>query len=71
MLRDEAYPVRHAHWQDPARASQAIQMHQAMISALAARRASGYRDIVLRQISDGLDTYLSTLRATPRQRVRG
>jgi DNA-binding GntR family transcriptional regulator len=71
MLRDEAYPVRHAHWQDPARASQAIQMHQGMISALAARRASGYRDIVLRQISDGLDTYLSTLRATPRQRARG
>ncbi len=70
MLRDEAYPVRHAHWQDPARASQAIQMHQQMIRALAGRRAGEYRAIVLRQISDGLETYLSTLRAAPRQGIR-
>jgi DNA-binding GntR family transcriptional regulator len=62
--------VRHAHWQDPVRASQAIQMHQQMIRALAARQAGGYRDLVLRQISDGLDTYLSRLRAAPRQGIR-
>lgn len=62
-LRDEAYAVRHAHWQDPERAGQAIRMHREMIDALAAGRATRYREIVLRQIRDGLDTYLSRLRA--------
>jgi DNA-binding GntR family transcriptional regulator len=65
LLREEAYVVRYAHWQDPTRASQAIQMHQQMIDALAAKKPARYREIVLRQISDGLDTYLSTLRPTP------
>jgi len=71
LLRDEAYPVRHAHWQDPVRASQAIQMHREMISALAATQASRYRELVLQQISDGLETYVSTLRPAPRQARRG
>jgi DNA-binding GntR family transcriptional regulator len=67
MLREEAYVVRHAHWQDAARANQAIEMHQKMIDALDARHASRYRELVLKQISDGLNSYLSTLRPPPRQ----
>jgi DNA-binding GntR family transcriptional regulator len=70
ILRDEAYVVRHAHWQDPARASQAIRMHQQIIDALEARNVARYRKLVLKQMSDGLNTYLSTLRPPPRQMRR-
>jgi DNA-binding GntR family transcriptional regulator len=63
MLRDEAYVVRHAHWEDPARAQQAIGMHQQMIDALATGDAARYRKLTLQQIKDGLTTYLSRLRA--------
>jgi DNA-binding GntR family transcriptional regulator len=67
MLREEAYVVRHAHWQDPGRANQAIKMHQEMIEALDARQVARYRELVLKQIADGLSSYLSTLRPPPRQ----
>jgi DNA-binding GntR family transcriptional regulator len=63
MLRDEAYVVRHAHWEEPARAQQAIGMHQEMIDALATGDAARYRKLTLQQIKDGLTTYLSRLRA--------
>jgi DNA-binding GntR family transcriptional regulator len=66
MLRDEAYVVRHAHWEDPARAQEAISMHQEMIDALATGDAARYRKAVLRQIKGGLSTYVSKLRAAPR-----
>ena len=70
LLREEAYVVRHAHWQDPARASQAIRMHQRIIDALETRQVARYRTLVLKQIADGLNTYLSTLRPPPRQMRR-
>jgi DNA-binding GntR family transcriptional regulator len=60
-LRDEAYAVRHAHWQDPERARQAISLHRQMIEALAAGKDVRYRRLVLQQIRDGLTTYLSRL----------
>ncbi len=65
MLRDEAYVVRHAHWEDPSRARQAIDMHRKMIDALAAGHAARYRNLTLQQIRDGLTTYLSRLRGAP------
>jgi DNA-binding GntR family transcriptional regulator len=65
MLRDEAYVVRHAHWEDPSRAREAIDMHRKMIDALAAGHAARYRKLTLQQIRDGLTTYLSRLRAAP------
>ena len=63
MLRDEAYVVRHAHWEDPSRAQDAIKMHQEMIDALATGDTARYRKVTLQQIRDGLSTYLSKLRA--------
>ena len=66
MLRDEAYVVRHAHWEDPARARDAIRMHHEMIDALETGDAARYRKVTLQQIKDGLTTYLSRLRAAPR-----
>jgi DNA-binding GntR family transcriptional regulator len=66
MLRDEAYVVRHAHWEDPARAQEAIKMHQEMIDALTTGDTARYRKVTLQQIKDGLSTYLSKLRAAPR-----
>jgi DNA-binding GntR family transcriptional regulator len=65
LLRDEAYVVRHAHWEDPSRAQDAIKMHQEMIDALATGDAARYRKVTLQQIRDGLSTYLSKLRAAP------
>lgn len=61
MLRDDAYVVRHAHWQEPGRARQAIGMHRKMIDALAAGAAARYTRLVLAQIRGGLDTYLARL----------
>ena len=58
-LRDDAYVVRHAHWQDPKRARQAIEMHREMIAALAAGQLPRYRRLVLQQIRGGIDSYLS------------
>jgi DNA-binding GntR family transcriptional regulator len=60
-LRDDAYIVRHAHWQEPERARQAIEMHLEMIDALAAGQGARYRKLVLQQIRGGLDSYLSRL----------
>jgi DNA-binding GntR family transcriptional regulator len=65
MLRDEAYVVRHAHWEDPSRAREAIDMHRKMINALATGNAARYRKLTLQQIRDGLETFLSRLRAAP------
>jgi len=66
MLRDEAYVVRHAHWEDPSRARDAIKMHQEMIAALATGDIARYRRVTLKQIRDGLSTYLSRLRPAER-----
>ena len=60
-LRDDAYVVRHAHWQEPERARQAIEMHREMIDALAAGEGARYRRVLLQQIRDGLESYLSRL----------
>lgn len=61
ILRDDAYAVRSAHWQEPERARQSIDLHQEMIDALAAGKGAHYRKLVLKQIRDGLDTYLARL----------
>jgi len=71
MLRDEAYVVRHAHWEDPSRAQDAIRMHHEMIDALATGDTARYRKVTLQQIKDGLTTYLSRLRAAPRSMLNG
>jgi DNA-binding GntR family transcriptional regulator len=71
MLRDEAYVVRHAHWEDPARAQDAIKMHQEIIDALATGDTARYRKLTLQQIRGGLSTYLSKLRAAPQAIATG
>jgi DNA-binding GntR family transcriptional regulator len=60
-LREDAYVVRHAHWQEPERARQAIGMHRKMIDALAAGDTERYCALVLAQIRSGLTTYLARL----------
>lgn len=57
ILRDDAYAVRHAHWQEPERARQSIDLHREMIDALAAGEGTRYRRLVLQQIRGGLTSY--------------
>jgi DNA-binding GntR family transcriptional regulator len=61
ILRDDAYAVRHAHWQEPERARQSIDLHREMIDALAAGEGARYRRLVLEQIRGGLTSYLARM----------
>lgn len=61
MLRDYAYPVRHVHWQEPDRAARTNALHDQMIAALHTRNSSRFRQLVVRQIKDGLDVFRNRL----------
>jgi DNA-binding GntR family transcriptional regulator len=61
ILRDDAYAVRHAHWQEPERARQSIDLHREMIDALGAGEGARYRALVLEQIRGGLASYLARM----------
>lgn len=64
-LRDRAYMVRHAHWQDWQRARETVDMHKAMVEALSNKDVQGYRRIVEAQIRAALDVYRNRLVADP------
>lgn len=63
LLRDKAYLVRHAHWQDIERAAQTLETHARMIEALRRRDAKAYGALVVDQIRAGITWYLNTLTA--------
>ena len=69
MLRDYAYPVRHAHWQDVRRAAQTIEVHDQMIAALEGRETGRFRSLVLNQIKEALDMFRNRLVPAPSRRV--
>jgi len=69
MLRDNAYPVRHAHWQDVRRAAQTIEVHNQMIATLEARQTGRFRSLVLNQIKEALDMFRNRLVPAPSRRV--
>lgn len=60
-LRDYAYPVRHVHWQDVGRAARTIALHDQMIEALQSHNRSRFRQLVVRQIKDGLEVFRNRL----------
>jgi DNA-binding GntR family transcriptional regulator len=68
MLREYAYAVRHAHWQDPQRAAQTTEMHAQMIACLENRSAARFSNLVLRQIREALELYRNRLVALPSER---
>ena len=61
ILRQYAYPVRHAHWQDITRAAHAIGLHEEMIRCLVARDGKRFRLLVISQITEALDVYRDRL----------
>jgi DNA-binding GntR family transcriptional regulator len=68
MLRDYAYPVRHAHWQDIRRAAQTIKLHNKMIASLEARESGQFCSLVLKQIKEALEVFRNRLLPAPLQR---
>ncbi len=65
MLRDYAYPVRHVHWQDADRAAQTIGLHDEMIACLENRDSNRFRQLVARQIKEGLQVFRNRLTPLP------
>jgi DNA-binding GntR family transcriptional regulator len=68
MLRDYAYPVRHAHWQDIRRAAQTIELHNKMIASLKARESGQFCSLVVKQVKEALEVFRSRLLPAPLQR---
>ena len=68
-LRDKAYPVRHWHWQDLARARDTIRLHRAMIGALRRRDVRRYCRMVEEQIRAALEVYANRLVAAPTEKT--
>jgi DNA-binding GntR family transcriptional regulator len=62
-LREKAYAVRYASWQDPNRARETVEVHEEMIRALRARDGARYRALVLDHVSGPLDEYRQRLSA--------
>jgi DNA-binding GntR family transcriptional regulator len=69
MLRDYAYPVRHAHWQDVRRAAQTIEVHNQMIACLEKRDSARFRTLVVNQIKEALELFRHRLFPAPSQRL--
>ena len=79
-LREKAYAVRYASWQDPDRARETVEVHEEMIRALRARDGTRYRTLVLGHVSGPLGKYRQRLSApapagtpligVPRRRAR-
>jgi DNA-binding GntR family transcriptional regulator len=68
MLRDYAYPVRHAHWQDARRAAHTIELHNEMIVCLERKDGGRFREVVLNQIKEALELFRHRLVPTPSER---
>jgi len=62
-LREKAYAVRCASWQDPDRARETVQVHEEMIRALRARDGARDRTLVLAHVSGPLGEYRQRLSA--------
>lgn len=65
MLRDYAYPVRHVHWQDAERAARTIDLHYEMICCLEEGDRKQFRQLVIRQIREGLEVFRNRLIPLP------
>jgi DNA-binding GntR family transcriptional regulator len=70
MLREYAYPVRHAHWQDIRRAAETIEVHSRMISCLEKRDRAQFSRLVVSQIKEALDLFRHRLVPVPSHRRR-
>jgi DNA-binding GntR family transcriptional regulator len=73
-LREKAYVVRYASWEDVRHAQDTVEIHEQMIDALRRRDARRYRQLVHDHISGPLDLYMSRLVAPPpaaRRRAAG
>jgi DNA-binding GntR family transcriptional regulator len=68
MLREYAYPLRHAHWQDPQRAAKSIETHAEMIACLEKRNAPKFARLVVWNIREALDLHRNRLVAKPAER---
>jgi DNA-binding GntR family transcriptional regulator len=68
MLRENAYVVRHAHWQDPQRAAQTIDTHAQMIACLEARNGAKFGNLVVGHVREALELYRNRLVALPSER---
>ncbi len=62
-LREKAYAVRYASWQDPDRARETVEVHEEMIRALRARDGARDRTLVLDHVSGPLGEYRQRLSA--------
>ena len=65
MLREYAYPVRHVHWQEPERAARTIEIHGEMIRCLEDGDRKQFRQLVIRQIREGLEVFRNRLVPLP------
>jgi DNA-binding GntR family transcriptional regulator len=68
MMREYAYAVRHAHWQDPQRAAQTIDTHAQMIACLEARKGATFGNLVVAHVREALRLYRNRLVALPSER---
>jgi DNA-binding GntR family transcriptional regulator len=68
MLREYAYAVRHAHWQDPERAAQTIEIHAQMIACLENGQRAKFVALVINLVREPLNLFRSRLVATPSAR---
>jgi DNA-binding GntR family transcriptional regulator len=68
MLREYAYVVRHAHWQDAERAAQTTDTHAQMIACLEARNGAKFGNLVVGQVREALELYRNRLVALPSER---
>ncbi len=64
-LREKAYAVRYASWQDIGHAQQAIEVHEQMIECLRRRDRKRYEALVYEHVRGPRDMYLSRLVAPP------
>lgn len=68
MLREYAYVVRHAHWQDPDRAAQTVDTHDQLISCLEKGHHAKFAKLVVNHIREPLNFYRNRLVALPSTR---
>ncbi len=64
-LRERAYVVRYASWQDVRHAQETVEIHEQMIDALRWRDGRRYQRLVLEHVRKPRDMYLSRLVAPP------
>jgi DNA-binding GntR family transcriptional regulator len=68
-LREKAYVVRYASWQDLRHAQETVEIHEQMIEALRRRDLRRYRRLVDEHVRGPRDLYMSRLVAPPPARA--